>query len=418
MNGSIHRKTTTGKEIAMKTMMRAVGAAGLGAALVMGTSLGAAAQQELGGYTWEALGPVTERTSTEVDGIAVLADGTIGMLGRQCEPDQPCDLERAIRLGWSSTDGGATWAEAEVDLPWTANAGMVALGDRFLAPVDGKILSSSDALSWKVVADLDNGEASSIIVTDDGVVIAGNQNLPAEGWGDELGPHPTLWLTADGVEWETHTVSPPILGPDEGFAGLSTAARSDDGMWLLVGNGFVAPEFDQFAFALYGSPETGWTEVPMPDDAVSASGWSTDAGFVTSIEFPDYSTGLWLTTDGTDMQQIVDTNGLQSIGNSGASIAGGFVGFKDPIHLPDGHLTDVEDAVELDGAPAYISPDGVTWTDGELLLGMSATEVTAAPDGSVLVAGGPAPCTAELGDCNYFWTSDNEFPIVMRGTPS
>jgi len=80
--------------------------------------------------------------------------------------------------------------------------------------------------------------------------------------------------------------------------------------------------------------------------------------------------------------------------------------------------SDVEDAIELDGMPAYISPDGVTWTDGELLLGMGPTEVAPAPNGSVLVAGGPAPCTKELGDCDYFWTSDNEYPVVMRGTPS
>jgi hypothetical protein len=156
----------------------------------------------------------------------------------------------------------------------------------------------------------------------------------------------------------------------------------------------------------------------MPEGAVWASGWSTDAGFVTSIESEDFPTGLWLTTDGTDMQQIVDTNGLQSIGHAGASVGDGFVGFKDAIDLPNGHETQVEDAVALAGSPAYISLDGATWTDGEELVGMNAVRVSEASDGSVLVAGGPAPCTKELGDCNYFWTSDSEYPVVMRGTPN
>ena len=419
MNGSNLGKTTTRRESHMGTMMRAIGSAGLGAALVLGASLGAAAQQELGGYTWEQLGPVTERTSTEVDAIAELPGGRIGMLGRQCEPGDPCDLERAVRLGWSSDDGGATWSEAEVDLPWFANAGMVGFGDRFLVAIEDKVLSSTDALSWEVVADLGNGEASKISQVGDGLAIVGYLNLPAEGFGDQLAVHPTLWLSDDGIEWEAHTVSAPILPPDqEGWAGLSNPARSDDGSWFLAGGGVVYEGFDTFTFAFHGSPESGWTDVPMPEGSILAFSWSTDAGFVTSMEFEDYSTGLWLTTDGTDMQQIVDTNSLQSIKIAGASVGDGFVGFKDAVELPDGHETRGEDAVLLDGSPAYISLDGVTWTEGEELIGMNATQVTEAPDGSVLVAGGPAPCSSQPPDCNYFWTTDDEYPIVMRGTPN
>lgn len=391
---------------------------GLGAALVLVASAGVAASQELGGYTWETLGTVTDRPGTEVGGIAQLPDGRIAMVGHECPTDRPCDPGSAPALAWTSDDGGASWTETELDLP-RLGGGLLTMGDTFVTATSDTVLTSPDGMSWSVLADIGNADVAQLLRTTDGLAAVGVELRPAEGGGDQLAEYPTLWLSDDGVEWEAHEVSSPPFGPDDDASfGVDSAARSDDGSWFVTGNGIeFDPEgaFREFPLAWHGSPEEGWTEVSLPEGARYPIPWGTSTGFLVRLELEDLSTGLWQTGDGSDWTQVVDTDGLNPV-RFGLRYDDGFIGFKEAYELPDGYQT--QDAIELDGSPAYISPDGETWTDGELLLGVNVAAIAATDDGSVLVAGGPAPCTEDPPDCNYFWGSENERPIVLRGTPN
>ena len=403
----------------MRTSNRTWVAGGLGAALILGGSIGAAAQQELGGYTWEQLGPVTDRTRTEVISMATLPDGRIGMLGRECSVDVCFEGESTL-LGWSSDDGGQSWTESEVDLTGMFPR-LVPFGDRFLVADEDRVLASPDALSWEELTKVQDAELNDMVATTDGLAAVGAEHRPAEGWGDELAPYLTLWLSDDGVEWEAHEIAPPRFGPDvDGFAVANGLAHAGDGSWLVTGSGMVFGDGppEEFALAWHGSPEAGWTEVTMPDGARYGLPWAAPEGFFVTIEFDDFSTGIWRTPDGSEWTQAVDTNGIQAVQYAVPLGEAGLVGFKDAVGLPDGHMTDSADAVQLAGAPTFITLDGETWTQGELLEGIDVESVAVTADGNILAAGGPAPCLQDPPSCLNSFTTEAETPIVMLGTPS
>jgi hypothetical protein len=392
----------------------------LGAMLVVGASVGATAQQELGGYTWEQLGAVTDRGWTEVTSIATLPDGTIGMLGHQCA-DVPCFEQDPTMLGWSSTDGGQTWTEAEVDLPaGPARRELTAFGDQFLTLDEDRVLASPDALSWEVLSEVPDAELMQMSVTPEGLAVIGSRLRPTEGWGEDLAPHTTLWRSSDGIEWQAHEIAPPRFGPEvEGFSGVDGIARSGDGSWLVMGFEMLFEgDFQPVTWAVHGSPETGWTEAGIPDGASFGVAWGLPEGFLVSLEFPkshDWKTGLWRTTDGSDWTEIVDTEGHKAVYGAAPLGDRGFLGFKDAAVLPNGYETLTEDVAWLDGAPVYLTLDGRTWVTGDLLEGIDVESISVAADGTVLAAGTPAPCSPS---CEWGLSDASETPMVMRGTPS
>jgi hypothetical protein len=397
--------------------------AGLASALVLAASVGTAAQQEVAGYSFETLAPVTDVGGTAVLGFAELPDGTLGVIGQDCSNE---DASECTTLTWSSDDGGQTWTEAQPDMPGFAVT-LLTHGDQFVAvssrggdvPTHGTFVwTSDDALTWDPAATLENVQFGSIQSTPDGLAIVGHDHRPAEGYGDSLAGYLTLWLSDDAVEWQASEVSAPLVAPDlEGDMRFVRAARADDGSWFISGRLGTFDPADEEAppsnvwLNWHGSPTAGWTAGTPPVGAQDMNilfGSTAEGFFLSGADAEAGTSGIWLTQDGIDWEQVADTGGVPPV-EFGTAVGGGAIAVKYAFENPGPQAT------LLDGAPVYSSADGRTWTDGGLVEGINVTQVGSTPDGRVLLAGGPAPCE-DFVACVFF-VGSNEVPVLMIGTP-
>lgn len=403
-------------------MMRATKATritAISAALLLSVSASAAAQTEVGGYTFEELVPPG---AINVTGVAELPGGLTGVMGYQDDDGS---------VIWGSEDGGETWTTARLDISGNAvNAGLIAQGDRFIAVGSQHhedpsqttwVFTSPDAVDWELTSQIENAHITHVVPTPDGVAMLGLDFREAEGFGGRLGGHPTLWLSDDAAEWEAHEITTPLYGSDEEQpARLVQLARSDDGTWMATG--IIAKNSGEQGHTTIwrATPEMEWTEVASPFDAgpdvrqLQVGAW-TPAGFLfwggrfdRGGELDDG--GMWLTTDGADWERVADTGSFPSVetmATDGADIVAFMPAFESVITDPK----------LLVGSPMYTSTDATTWEHpaAQTLDGIHVESASFTPAGHLLITGKDiTPCEGQ----EFFCVFEGGIPAVWVGTPS
>lgn len=232
---------------------------------------GAAAWTSQDGVTWEPA-DVAEAASVPALRAVAFADRGVAFGGD--------DIEES-RL-WTSVDG-TTWEPAgegvgealggRVNAVAPDGAGWAAVGDR-VDPEGGEaaggvLWTSPDGTSWEVAAELplDEGTISDVVVTDDGMIVAGfdvaggrmwtvdDRGTPTaadgdfgattiqgvaevdggyvamgSGIGDLL---PVLWTSEDGRAWTRHDLDPTVFAPEDEINDMTAV----DGRVVAVGSG-------------------------------------------------------------------------------------------------------------------------------------------------------------------------------------
>lgn len=329
------------------------------------------------GATWSTVLTVPGAAPGDVTiagpGGPFVAVGAAGQIGCEICPDLTTYTGRV----WVSANGHE-WSEAPVtglegstlSLVAAGPGGLVAFGRRAVDTTsENLVLVSADGGNWAPIANhpFEAIGATVLDVTGD-VDVTGDASLYVAGGGlgepDEAG-RATLWISANGVDWET-----VYQAPEEGYVYQVVAL---DDRWVAIGELFVASEDPARAFmplpVAWSSPDgRTWTrhDMPLPETAGAAAAHAlaaTDAGLV-AVGYGEYEVpaapegamgfAAWESTDGSTWTAApVTVDMLEDIG-------GGFLVYAGPdrvFAIGSGCRCGT-------GLPGrwWTTPDGLDWT--------------------------------------------------------
>ena len=422
-------------------------AAAIGVGLLLAGTVGATAQQTAGGYAWEPFQPF-EAEDMHLLGVTTLPEGGLVVFGDQVD-------EGLVIL--TSADGGETWTETLLssadDSVWAPlfafhgrhegedTFSIAAHGDGLVAArtVPGKtrrtfILTSPDGVEWAIADKLKNVHVEGMLSTPDGLVMHGLEFRKAEGFKKELGGHPTLWRSPDGMEWETHEITRPIYKRGTDFRAFDRVVRSADGSWMALGGDLRFPKKGE-PFVLYSiwtaSDELNWTEVTPPTlNEGRQVFWrlfdTTPNGFLFGGGYLDRKRGageqgLWLTPDGEAWEQVWESDLTATLAPGPeltVATPSGVVAWSAPFVWTESSFDDGKSQTQA-GSPMYRSSDGRTWEHDsatDVLEGVWPGAAHVMPDGRVLISG--TDITECLGKPLFCAFGSDEPPVVLIGTPA
>ena len=420
MNGSNQLTITrTMKEVGMSIITRTIGSGALVAALVLAGTIGVAAQQ-VGPYEFETLTPPSGKDAAPMYGVAALADGRLGVIGERC------DKKGCQWLSWTSVDDGETWEEGRPDIAGRF-VDLLSGGDRFFAVTTrGRdaathkaiIYESTDGLEWTRVSTLRNALVSAAQTTPDGIALLGADYREADGFGKQLAGYPTLWLSQGGQDWTAHEISAPMYkrGGDE-LQRPEWFGRAPDGSWMasMVHLEFQDERDLRTAVLWHATPDLTWSQVTVPEELtgtdrmVFVRGATPEGFLIGTMDVQGDTSGVWLTVDGSDWEQVADTGAVPHIEQLATPTGNGAIAFKYAYVPPISGEPEL-----LAGSPVFTSVDGRSWEDAGMLEGISVRDVVALDDGRLLVAGHSAPCQ-DFPSCAFDWEGND--PVLMLGTP-
>ena len=225
--------------------------------------------------------------------------------------------EQPTAVLFTSTDGGATWANAEQPLsPGVVIADVVAGGPGFVAvgytpetQSNAVIWTSADGLEWHAVAMGVRqvfGGLYAIASNGSTLVAAGATYAEADGQ-----PDAGVWTSTDGLTW-THQSQPA-----DASSGLSDVVATSDG-FVAVGVSGVSP-------AAWWSPDgVTWTRTELDASLGARQAWAVAAvadGLVAIGDGTDHAVA-WRSSDGRTWgpaERLATDAGATSVVRVGAS---------------------------------------------------------------------------------------------------